>query len=156
MKYGYDEWQMRQASERKHNAQTCGLGPRRCLDCRAILSESHEQRCARIAREDAELGRLRTAGEFRAGIRYDEEDTTMTTLDPYQAGIERLRTAQGITIDNITDNDPRLRAMQERRAAFYEHVSTSRRAARQPATSRAHLQPPDPYAEALKAMKEDR
>jgi hypothetical protein len=153
---------IRQASERTlaHNAQTCGLGPRWCLDCRAILFEGHEERVVRIAREDAELGRLRTAGEFRAGLQYvtdhRQQEDTMTIPDPYRAGIERLRTAQHITIDSIEDGDPRLAAMAAHRQNFYDLVTTSRRAASEPATSTAHLVPPDGYAEALKRMKEDR
>jgi hypothetical protein len=73
--------------------------------------------------------------------------------DPYEHDLRELRAAQGITIKSITDNDPRLTAMATRRNEFYSAVTTSRRTARVPARSEAHLVPPDPYAEALEKLK---
>jgi hypothetical protein len=144
-----------------HDYQHCG-GPDHCVYCRQILSETFEQTAERLTAENAVRG-FRT-GELRTGLQFacncdhcQREDTTMIIPDPYRSGIEKLRTAQGITIDSIADdNDPRLTAMAARRTAFWTYAATSRRAARQPATSKAHLQPPNGYAEALKRMQEDR
>ncbi len=131
-------------------------GPLLCDYCNQVLSETFEETCARITAENAARG-LRTAGDFRAGLAMEKEEPTMRGIpDPYEAAVARLRTSQGISLESIPNNDPRLRAMQQHRAEFWNHAATSRLAARQPATSAVHLNPPNSYAEALKRMKEDR
>ena len=136
-----------------HNYQTCG-GPKSCHYCWHILTdETPEEACARWQHENRELAELRAAMR-----RCDNKESTMTKSappEPYAEGLAKLRAAQGITLNTIEDDDPRLTAMAQFRTGLYEQA---RLAALQapPATSKAHLEPPDGYAIAIKRMKERR
>ena len=168
MKYSSEEWETRESAARKatrtidphHNYATCG-GPRTCRYCRSMLSETNEQTAERLNAEN-HARRLRTAGEFRAGVALvcgcgdcQKEERTMRGIpDPYEADLAKLRAAQGITLPAvISADDPRLEAMAHFRGRLHEQSLLAALQAR-PSTSRAHLEPPNGYAIAIERMKE--
>ena len=137
---------------KRHNYETCG-GPTACIYCRAILSETPEQACARIAEENRERG-LRSAGarhELRTGIH--KEDTMKNDyapIDSYAPGIAQLRAANATADSGFAE-----RYAAERLAKMEaEHAARSFRAGQQQernprprltAAELAKFTPPNPY-----------
>jgi hypothetical protein len=165
-----------------HDYQGCGGPSAGCRHCRRILSETPEEGARRLTAENAARG-LRAASdgawELRTNIRFmeddamnDDNDTTADRRgrllrgygsvqldappDPWAAGIARLRAMQGITLDTVAADDPRMEAIARGRADFYALVRTARRAAQQPAVGDVYTNPPDPWAPGIERMKEGR
>lgn len=71
--------------------------------------------------------------------------------DAYEPGLFRMRSDADVAPP--ADVDAQLKAMSDFREQIYDLTTTSIRAAETPATSKVHLEPPDPYAAALDEMR---
>lgn len=74
--------------------------------------------------------------------------------DPYADGIAKLRAAQGIKLDSAAD-ERNVAGMAAFRQQILQTIATSQLAAHSPATSRAHLMPPNSYQIAIDRLKEN-
>ncbi len=121
--------------------------------------------CAWLTKQDAKRG-IRTAGargELRCGITFVDQEDDMETHDrsdrapdPYAPGIAALLAARGLvdlTKDAVADQ---IVEMELFRRSWFDLTSTGRMAAAEPATSREHLEAPDPYAATIAKRQEGR
>ncbi len=90
-------------------------------------------------------------GDIPAFRTLSVDERRLTPPDPYAAGLAKVR-----SLDDKKEQSEKeqLRAMSEFRQEFSETTSVSRMAARVPATSEVHLNPPDGYALALQKRRE--
>lgn len=146
----------------RHNYETCG-GPTACAYCRAILSETPEQACARFAEETRGLRSAGASHELRTGVHFQEDTmkNDYAPIDSYAPGIARLRAATASADLGFAERY----AAERRRALEAEHAARSVRAAQQPERkprprlTAAELRPfaaPNAYQIALDKMKESR
>ncbi len=93
-----------------HDYSTCG-GPEHCDYCRAILNESPEQACARLAKENRERV-LRTAS-LRTSIHPQEDSRNdYTPPNPYEHGLATLRAAESTLTTPERQFEQRYQRMQ--------------------------------------------
>jgi hypothetical protein len=75
--------------------------------------------------------------------------------DAYAPGLATLRAAQPEARTARPDDEAQLHSMANFRARVYEVATSGRDSANTPATSRTHLEPPNPYSDAaLRAWRE--
>ncbi len=147
-----------------HHYDSCG-GPRCCRYCSHILNESPEEGAARIEAENHARG-LRSASqsEFRTSTNASAQHDALGRAlqgygsvqldappDPYEAGLAKLRAAQGIPdAPDVTDA---LRAMAAFRDRLREYALTAGLGLPPATNDIYYTKPPDPYAAAITTME---